>query len=111
MEENKVLIEVSKFVKNPDKYIGETIVVDCSEIIEDRKHTIGTNGFAAEYGMTDNSHYVLLFDREPNSKDVEISIFDRKLNKAYGPVTSISYKENFENDELCVTYFTFVYNG
>lgn len=111
MEENKTLIEVSKFVKNPDKYIGETIVVDCSQIIEDRKHTIGTNGFAAEYGMVDNSRYVLLFDREPNGKDVEISIFDRKLNKAYGPITSISYKENFENDELCVTYFTFSYNG
>lgn len=111
MEENKTLIEVSEFVKDPDKYIGETIVVDCSEIIEDRKHIIGNSGFAAEYGMTDNSRYVLLFDREPNGTVVEISIFDRKSNKSSGPVTSISYKGNFENNELIVTYFTFVYNG
>lgn len=109
----KTFVEIGKFVKNPACYIGENIVVDCSKIIEDRSHMIGMeyNGFAAEYEMVENSRYVLLFDHLPNNEFVEISIFDRKLNKAYGPVTKISYKDNFENNKLSVTYFTFVYNG
>ncbi len=107
MEENNKFIEVSEFVKDPSKYVGETIVVDCSQIIEDRKHTIGTNGFAIEYDMVDNSRYVLLFDKEPNSDTVDLSIFDRKTNHANGPVAKLDYEENFEGDELSVTYFTF----
>lgn len=107
MEENKKFIEVSEFVKDPFKYVGETVVVDCSQVIEDRKHTIGSNGFATEYGMVDNSRYVLLFDKEPNSNMVDLSIFDRKMNHADGPVAKLNYEDNFEGDELSVTYFTF----
>lgn len=107
MEEDKKFIEASEFVKDPSKYIGKTIVVDCSQIIEDRKHTIGSNGFAMEYCMVDNSRYVLLFDKEPNSNTVDLSIFDRKMNHANGPVAKLNYKDNFEGDELSVTYFTF----